>query len=276
MRRSNSKDIRILLGFLLLVSGGLSLFHGVSAGTQNDQKELWNQLLPLLMAGNVKGSATIIAQALPEQQKTVIQKIIKDKKIALSVADKIKMVFNVMLTLTDMQLKAEFLQLLIEEGLDKQVPLLYSAADGNYEKITPFLVSHFEKNSSKNNHEYQALNYAISQNNIAVAKKILPLVKLSPQDATKLLWEVINSKKDAAFIPELAKKGAQLNDVRAGKTMLIVAVENKLEDRVQALLQTKINVNFIANPAIGSALQMAIKKRYTAIELLLREHGARE
>ena len=68
--------------------------------------------------------------------------------------------------------------------------------------------------------------FAVIQNKPEIAREILKKSeKISTDDATKLLWEVVTGKKDAAFVELFAKKGANLNDAHKGKALLISAVE---------------------------------------------------
>ena len=72
------------------------------------------------------------------------------------------------------------------------------------------------------------------------------------------------------------KKGIDLNENHEGKTLLIAAVEQNQLGLVKVLLEKGAAVNLIFDPAIGSALQIALRKKYADIELLLRAKGRGE
>jgi steroid 5-alpha reductase family enzyme len=112
-------------------------------------------------------------------------------------------------------------------------------------------------------------------------------VALSSALANELLWIVAKRSKHAELVDFFLSHGAVLTYTKMGHTLLTKATESNNKIIVLALIEAckkrygvenecKEFVNRIADPLIGSALQIALEKGYTEIELLLREQGARE
>ena len=94
--------------------------------------------------------------------------------------------------------------------------------------------------------------------------------------ATSLVWEIAHTGNPSSMLRVLNEVGANLNDVKEGKTPLIEAVIKRYRPVVQALIDAKIDINKIADPEIGSALQQSFEQKDVSIEQMLRDAGARE
>ena len=274
-------DILILLGFLLLLSAGISLLAkaGTHAVDLNEDKTILNQLSPLFMAGNSKKIAEFISQKPQPQQLRLVSQILDDQKNPLEVTDKIKLILELARKNNNQNYRISLYNTLIEnEQVAKQKPLLYIAAQGNYEdlleSIAQWLKGHTDIFAEW---FYSGMHQAIKENKPDIANKLLTQFSSIPLDiANKLLWEVINEKKSSDCLVPLIKKGADINNPRHGRTPLIAAVEAGQMPLVEVLLKNGAQVNIFVDPAVGTALQTAIRKKYTNIELLLRKNGARE
>lgn len=274
MKQLARLDIVILLLLLLAICGGIGFLH--ASELQNN--ELWQQIQPLMLAGNVKNTAKVIAQYPVTDQKNTLKHIITNTKLALSPEDKIGIIYNVLLLLPNAQDHLALLPLLFENAAITKVPLLYIAVAHDHKTLIPLVLEATSKDTGKQKLlASDALKYAIQHNDSDKGKKLLEnMVKHTKIDTTPLLWEVITGKKNPEFITLLTTHRANPNDVRAGKPLLVAAVETNIPQLVKALLDAGAEINKIADPAIGSALQTAIRKKYADIELLLRKHGAKE
>lgn len=272
MKRLVRLDIVILLLLLLAICGGIGFLH--ASELQNN--ELWQQIQPLMLARNVKNTAKVIAQYPLAEQKNTLKHIISNTKLALSPEDKIGIIYNVLLLLPNAQDRTHLLQLLFENAHITKVPLLYIAVDYDHKTLIPLVLEAVSKDTEKQKLlASDALKYTLQHNDSDKGKKLLEnMVKHTTIDTTSLLWEVINGKKNPEFITLLAIHGANPNDVRAGKPLLVAAVETNIPQLVKALLDAGAEINKIADPVIGSALQTASREKYTDVELLLRKHGA--
>jgi hypothetical protein len=99
---------------------------------------------------------------------------------------------------------------------------------------------------------------------------------ITPQQATDLAWKQLARKGSVEFMAELKQLGANLEDARNGKTMLVYAVMDNNLPMVQALTKLGVNLSSFADPEIGTPLQQAFSLGYKDIEKFLRSQGARE
>lgn len=99
---------------------------------------------------------------------------------------------------------------------------------------------------------------------------------ITPQQATDLAWKQLQRKGRVEFLSELKQLGANLEDARNGKTMLVYAVMDNNLPMVQALTNLGVKLSAFADPEIGTPVQQAFSLGYKHIEKFLRDHGARE
>jgi ankyrin repeat protein len=121
-----------------------------------------------------------------------------------------------------------------------------------------------------------AFDVAIADNDYTTIETLLSKkIKVTEQKASQLLLHVIENKKNNAFIPLLAKHAhADVNYAVNGKTLLIVAVEQNNIEHVHALLEAGAVVDRVVDHTKETALQVAMTRKYTHAEQLLREYGA--
>ena len=288
MKKPKYLDIVLLLGFLLLLSAGVSLLAKTENShlvpTESD-KTVLNQISPLLMARNVKKIAEFISHLQQPQQLRIMNQLLDDQKNPLEVTDKIRLLLELALKTENQDHRIALYNALIEnEQVAKQKPLLFIAAEGNYEDLLGSIADWLSQHKDVfSDWFYKGVLEAIKENKPEIANKLLSRFLTIPPDlATKLLWEVIKGKKSAEFIAPLVKKGANVNDALQGRTLLIAAVELDQESLVGALLKNgaEKTINTFVDPAVGTALQVAIrnqkKTKDSRIEELLRSKGAHE
>lgn len=292
------KDIFILLVSLLIFSFGISFLYGnlgvmpeppepvvleknaTSANLAIHRNDIHTIILPFIMAHDTIKMSDVIARFLSlEKQKLLIEKLILDKKTDLSAIDKIKLVLNMSLRQKNPLEAVQFFSLFTQyPHLLKGPPVLYIAAKDGLQNSVPLLLQWLEKeNSLKEKWIIQAFRYAIFHREPTVLQLLLDKgIALTGIQVTDLLWYAILQKTDSAIILTLKKAGADINSERKGKTPLISATELDQLPIVRVLLENGALVNDIKDPAVGSALQTAVRKGYTPIELILRKNGARE
>ena len=288
MKKPKYLDIVLLLGFLLLLSAGVSLLAKTENShlvpTESD-KTVLNQISPLLMARNVKKIAEFISNLPQRQQLRIMNQILDDQKNPLEVTDKIRLLLELALKTGNQDHRIALYNALIEnEQVAQQKPLLFIAAEGNYEDLLGSIADWLSQHTDVfSDWFYKGVLEAIKENKPEIANKLLSRFLTIPPDlATKLLWEVIKGKKSAEFIAPLVKKGANVNDALQGRTPLIAAVELDQESLVAALLKNgaEKTINTFVDPAVGTALQVALQNQKKAkdsrIEELLRSKGAHE
>lgn len=275
MKRMRRYDIAVLLGFLILFCCGISLLHG-GADTVSD-KNMLVILGPLIAARDSKKIALTLHDLPFAQAKQLLAHIISDKNNALIGSEKLDLLLSFVNQTADSNEQESALQILENNpSLTQPIPLLYAAVAGKYTAAFAAARKWFEKNNKLQEKLYEALYYAVVKNKPDIFNALIAKEKISAQEATKLAWEAVLGKKDPAFIVALAQQNADLNNARKGKTLLIAAVEHDDKALVGALLQQGAHVNLIADPAVGSPLQVAIRKGYSEVDQLLRSKGAKE
>lgn len=283
MKGSNRFDIVLLLSLLLLFGVGVSLLYGkapLSADLARfEDQKITIRLNPLLISRAITKVADVLAkEANSEQQVRILKSIVIKKE--LMPEEKVSLVLLLMLKNTNTKENTALLDVLLNEGAAdlKIAPVLAIAAEKNYDAIIPNIINRLgAKPNDVRAAAYDALAYAINANNDAIAQKLLSYkTNITPDDATKLLWEVVNTNKSGLLVQTFTKMGANPNDSRSGKTLLIAAVERNEQELVDALLASGADINLIKDPVVPSALQMAIEKGFSPIELLLRKKGAKE
>ena len=286
MKKPRYLDIVLLLGFLLLLSAGVSLLAKTSdspivSRESIADKEILNQISPLFMARNVKKVAEVISQRPQPQQVRLVNQILDDQKNPLEATDKIKLLLELARKTESRDHRINLFNALIEnEQVATQKPLLFIAAENNYEDLVGSIADWLSQHTDVfSDWFYKGVYQAIKENKPIIANKLLSrFLTLPPDQATKLLWEVIKGKKAADFIAPLIKKGANVNNVVKGKTPLIAAVELDQDSLVSVLLENgaQAKINNVFDPIVGSALQAARRNKNSRIELLLRNKGAEE
>lgn len=287
--KNKPKDIIFLLILLLSISCSIALIHGENQKLQNDREptnaEVLNALSPQLISGDVVRVARAISQLPLEQQKEVMRKILKNPKSPFTRDEKLNLIFKLALQNPNESDRHAILSLFSDNLflLEGKGPLFYLAARNNNEKIIPALRSGI-KNLSKKNPKIKlskliidSLEYAISQNDPDALQKMFEQgIMITPALARRLLWQAVEQNSSPEFVSLLKKQGAALNDVKNKRTPLIKAVENHNFELVKKLIQEGADINLIPDVEVGSALQAAVRKQLTEIDVYLREHGARE
>lgn len=222
--------------------------------------------------------------------------IVKQKSSPLLPIDKKELLILLAATFLDRTDQDAILQYyLAHDVLHTDGPLLVTAAHLDGHKILiPMVYGWYQR--ALNQEDFQKIVdhtylHAIQKDEINLFKRLLEdRIPLSADLATRLLWEVVNAKKNPSFVRLLADYKADLDAIENGFTPLIRAATMNNYPMVEALLKAGANPNVIADDAIGSALQSVMRlvldkskkghdkaiSRLIEIELLLRHFGARE
>lgn len=269
-KRANRKyDILFLSGFLLAFCCGISY---VCATTQVSDP-LIQQVNPLIISHDIKKLAKQTNVLPVEQQKKILDYVINNRNNPLSALEKIELLLNLLLENPHVSYQNELLSLLPLELIEKK-PVLYVAAKTGVPQSIPLILQWLKQSEQQNEWIDKAIQYGIEQRDADSLLKIIQHVPLAKP--TDVLWHVVEQGLSPQLVKPLVKKGAQINEVRIGKTLVVAAVYNNQIEMVKALLDNAANPNAFGHPAIGTPLQLAIKKEYLEIEDLLRKRGARE
>lgn len=266
-------DIIMLLLFLLLFSGCMSLIHASENNAAAQNKEIFIQLNPLIIARNEKKISDFIGQLPDKQQINIMTHILDDKKNPLSAAEKIGLVFRLAKKKTDQKAQRELLRLLQNRSyLAAEIPVFYVAGTAEYQSLIPLLVENLTDQTQQKEWAYKALEYAINQDNIGVVRQLLLRLKIDPKKLTQLLWHIVVNNKNPIFIAPLVNNGAAINELKNGITPLIRAVQNNKLEMVKALIQAGAKTNIAPDPS-KTPLQIALKNGFVDIELYLRKQA---
>ncbi len=294
MKRERSGVVMLLI-MLLIFSATLGMLHG---GTQQKRTDSTGELgtlssenaleflTPLIESKSVDTLVDAMANIPATKARDLAEKIIKTHQAALTRDDLLKMLFGLVLHYSAQPDQYKILDLVAQEPLRKGAPLLYVAAMSDYAQGTPVLIAWMNKNAHDpyigelvGDPIFKAYAFGITQNNLdALSTMHKQAARLTSKQATDLLWKVVTAgKKNPAIAQFLVLvAGAQVDDVRQGKTPLTQAAQHKNLGMVKALVQSGADVNKVASDAVGTALEIAIGNGATAIEIYLREHGASE
>jgi len=281
-------DILILLGSLLILSMGIGILYAQLDTDQSlismlrkpfaSDQEILNVLSANLSARNVKEIGGLIRRVPLEQRLRLLETMIQNENLGLNRDDKLELILHVERAASQKNKKAFFNLLIQNPNLLIGSPVLYHAAlSGNQDSIPDLLTWLLHNPERKEKWVMDAFVYAVENNRPNIMQTLFEKgVAVSGKEATELLWQAIQTNKDAKFAPLLVKKGALINGARKGITPLIAAVNTNNLAMVEALIASGVEINLIKDMAVGSALQNAVANGYTPIEMLLREKGARE
>ena len=258
-----------------------SSLNGLSAQTA------FQVLTPLRASHSVDKIAELM-QGLPIQNMELLaEEIVKDESGLLE--DKHKMELISMLVAQhpeNVQAQYALLSILARyTHIHQERSLLLDIAELGFANIIPVVLSWAQEFVAKQGHvpkeiknlELDGVATAVREN---LSKELGMLVdggvKLQPQQATDLLWIVVEQKKDAGLIPYLAKLGANANAVKDKHTMLTQAAQNNNPAQVDQLAQAGADVNKMPSVETGTALQIASQNGFAKVENVLRKHGAKK
>lgn len=294
--KSNHKDIILLLCGLLIFSGGISLLYGVSTQIPSttameeqavlplEDKDIMRATQPFELTGSVSKIADTITQSPFAQQMRIFNQILKNPSSPLSPEEKVELGLELLEKRAANSEQKIILDTIISFPGVLKVPLLYIAIEEKQEKTVPKIVRYYQnKKEELQKHIYESLLYALKQDNLKTFARLIEAVGgISSQMATKLLWDILKEKKDAQYVPVVAAQKADINNVKDGKTPLIAAIDTDNVEMVQMLLDKGASPNKFVDPAVGNPLQRArmmqkkLNGQNATIELLLRQHGAKE
>jgi len=246
--------------------------------------QIFDYLRTLIISRNIPLVGQVIAQFPDKIAKNLLQKIIESKEVPLTPHEALQLLFSLAYHFSEKKtIQFGLFDLLFIYPIMQEEPALLVLARSSYHDIIPEFMQWVKMQATvMQDKEFLArlinrtLEYAIDDNDLAslellVTKKL----RITPQQATHLLWYTIDKNKNTNFVPFFVQRGADVNYADPqGNSLLIGAVENNNEAMVRVLLETGAMADLVANPAVGTALQIAIEHDYHVIALLLREYSA--
>jgi len=250
-------------------------------------------LAPLIQAHDVKKIIEVITNNIPKENgdkaRDILRMLLTSDRFNLSKQEKLSILFAASIHYAnELYPPFPFLDIMLaDEKLIKKYPIAYVAAKTGNEYAIKRVIRWADYSKTRVKPELQPFLANVGKNSIFFAamnneKNIIQTlntynVQISPKDATDILWKIVEQNKD----PELIKKmidlyKADVKTAKNGSTLLIRAVKNRNLPMVKALLANKADINYIADPNIGSPVQNAVEVRDLIIESYLRDKGARE
>lgn len=275
----NQKNSVTVLVVLFSINLGVGVLHGSSVKPAEtvSNNEIMRSLSPQLISADVTKVADAIATLPFAQQQQIVTAIIANSKSPLDRNQKLDLIFKVALKNPNESGRQAILSLIAEYAqlLEGKSPIIYCAVLNGNQNIVPDLLTVIKKNNDKE--IITSLHYAVTANNPNALKELFNQGVMVPtKDINNLLWHAVARNKSADFVDILKAQQADVNTIKNGRTLLVKAVENNNLSLVQKLVKAGADVNRIANNAVGSALQVAVRKGLTDIDLYLRDKGARE
>jgi len=301
MKRERS-GVVILLMVLLIFSATVGMLHadknaippnqkktiGTTTGELGDlsPEQAIAYLLPLTISRSIEKIVDAFIGVPAAKAKPILAHLIDVQQAALTRDDLVKLLFGIVAHYKAQADKFMVLDLIADHAVLQQgTPLLYTAAVSPYAKVVPVIMAWIKQRASLSqlsamtaNSEMRAFEYAVTHNAVAALNALHEHgVHIGAKQATDLLWKAVAAGKKADIARFLiAQEHATVNDVRGGYTPLMQAAKHNQLGLVKALVEAGSDVNKLADPAVGTALQIAIERGYTAVELYLRDKGARE
>ncbi len=246
--------------------------------------QAYHHMSSLFISHNIDLVITVLNQCMHQFTIELVEKIISDKTYSLSGEEKIKIIFGTAAYCNAKKaMQYRILDFLLAyPELYEDIPALLVFMRSSYVDSMPAFINWGKDRQKTGTHKNllalfieHALNVAISTNDYAVVELMFnKKLRISPEKASYFLWQVVENNKSDHFVPLLVRYGqADVNYTSDGKTLLIEAVEHNNKAMVQALLDEGAVVDRIVDPKKGNALQIAMLRRYSDTEMLLREYG---
>jgi hypothetical protein len=281
-----------IIGLLVISTGLLNSKKSIKADAvtvavaKNPLDELsfetaYDSLQHLFASRSVVAIVSMMQGVSLERTLQIVSMMLNSKSIALTRNDRVIITLGIAHNYQG-NLKKQFqlLDLLTQfKTTKKETPVLINAVHSEYSGLIPVILAWMKDKKIDEVSINNAFTYVVEQGDITGFTKLIKYgVPITAAQATTLLASVIAKKKRSEFIPLLAELGANVDYADQGYTLLMRAVELHNTASVEALLKAGAdkNINKIISPSVGSALQLAIEKEYTDLDLVLREYGARE
>jgi len=291
--KQKRSDVLFLLSILGLLSLSIGLLHG---GKKNDQttkpamamlidaiedlstKEVRRLIDPLIFSHSIYSAAQALAPVPPVVLQDLMHELLA-KPNPLTRDEKFLLLILAAQHQKDKKDRYALYDMLLNyDELQKGQPVLALAARIEDPRVLGSLFGWMAY--QKRRGDYTALKnwvrfglkYLIQDNDFVAFKRLFEQrIRLGTDFTATLLARGIQENKDPRFIPLIISKGVKPNYVLPSKrTFLMEAVIQNNQKMVQELLKLGADPNFIADPAVGSAIQLAYERGYVGLEFLMR------
>jgi hypothetical protein len=291
--KQKRSDVLFLLSILGLLSISIGLLHG---GKKNEQatkpamvmlidaiedlstKEIRRLIDPLIFSHSIYSAAQVLAPVPPVVLQDLMHELLA-KPNPLTRDEKFLLLILAAQYQKDKKDRFALYDMLLNyDELQKGQPVLALAARIEDPRVLGSLFGWMAYQKRRNNYlalknwVRLGLKYLIQDNDFVAFKRLFEQrIRLGTDFTAMLLTRAIQENKDSRFIPLIISKGVKPNYVLPSKrTFLMEAVIQNNQKMVEELLKLGADPNFIADPAVGSAIQLAYERGYVGLELLMR------
>jgi len=250
-------------------------------------EQVKSALLPLLDSESVEKAAELLKDVSEFRAREIIDEVFSDEAFKISELNRRLFVAAVAAHYKDNpKEQAAFFEILFKyPDLYQGEPFISTLLSNDYEMAVPWVISALtlwekekkvalpEAVSSIIKRTYSSI---VDKNDSHSVQRLLKsAIPLDASVASELLWRAAAlPQAHVDFVALFFEKGADLSFANEGYTPLMKAVENNNIPFVKALVERKAPIDTILNPAIGTALQIAIEKGFVPLEIYLRSQGA--
>jgi len=247
--------------------------------------QIYQEMNSLFLARDTDLIVKALCQFKYNFAQDLVEKMIQDEAINLSADEKVKIIYGMIgHSCPKKNVQYEWLDLLINyPSLHIQTPVLLSLARSKYADTIGLFIA-WGKDRQKTlkkigllaGYAEQAFKRAVEENDFpAVEILFSKKVRIAQNEASGLLWRIVETNKDSRLISLLIHHAqADVNYTKNGKTLLIAAVEKNNIDSVRTLLDEGAVVDHVFDNEKNTALTIAMRNKYRVVEQLLREYGA--
>ena len=299
--KNEGSEGRLLLSIVVIFSVSIGILHGrkkskleiVQFDMINNFTELthlsleqaFDYLHTLIVSRNIPLVAQVVAQFPDKMAKNLLQKIIENREVPLTPYEALQLLFGLAYHFSEKKAVqfSLFDLLFMYPNIQKDEPPFLVLARSSYPDIIPEFIQWVKiQEKMEQNKEFltrlsdRTFERAVDDNDLeSLELLVTKKLRITPKQATYLLWYAVDKNKNTNFVPFFVKRGANVNYVDSqGNNLLIRTVKNNNEAMTRTLLEAGAIVDLVANPTIGTALQISIQHGHNSIELLLREYGA--
>jgi hypothetical protein len=268
-------------------------YRGPLAGSS--EKEIVEYLMPLIRFHDIDNMISLLKGVQADTKLAVVTTIVQRKDFPLKPEEKAQFIIGVVGThfvaRNNEPMQQKLFNLLATiPSLHGKIPfsLIATRYPAAAEPLVAWAESYVKKNKKAaawlGEMDFKLAQAVVAQNDPQKLKALLAHLSLKDESTTKDKWPTKATRllvqaagiehANPAFISILLKKGADLNAGFGGYTPLMKATAMGNRAFVRALIKAGANLNVVLDPAIGTALQLAIEKKQIAIEEDLRAHGA--
>lgn len=275
-------DMAFLLMILLLLSASVGILHTRKKSIEPlivdktriilDVQDAIDYIQPYLMSSSIDSAVTVLYQFKFPLLIQVLDTILEDKTLHLTLEQKIQLLAAALLYKKDRITRKALIDRMLKHYT--MYPLFIPMLP-YYAKAIPIVVKWGQTNETQLGEWIdRSLNEAVEKDDPELLSGLYTAgIRPDSKKASQLLYTVAQQNKQTAFVPLLVTQlQADISFSPDGKrTPLIAAVEQNNAALVGALIKQGSDPEKVLDPIVGSARQIAFERGYAPIELILKK-----